>query len=391
MSEQFGALSGLRIVDLSRVLAGPLCTQILGDHGAEVIKVESPAGDDTRRWGPPFVGEDSSAYYENLNRNKRNICLDLKSWIGKQTLERLLDTADVLVENYRPGTLERWGYSDQVIAERWPRLIHCRITGFGDVGPRGGLAGYDAVAQALGGLLHTNGDPSGPPVKLGIPVVDMVTGFYAVTGILLALRAREATGLGQLVDLALFDTAISILHPHSASWLEDGTESERTGSAHPSIQPYDAYDASDGQIYISAGNNEQFRRLCETLGVAALAEDPRFITNGDRVRNVATLRAALSHPLSGFTRGELETELRKVSVPAGSIQTAGEALADPQTIAREMVVQVEGHAEIGIPIKLSRTPGKAVTRPRPRGHDTAAIIAELNQESAGAPSSSPGH
>ncbi|MFF8816454.1 CaiB/BaiF CoA transferase family protein [Leucobacter sp. NPDC015123] len=380
MGYQFGSLAGLRVIDLSRVLAGPLCTQILGDHGADVIKVEARSGDDTRRWGPPFVGKGSSAYYEGLNRNKRNVCLDLKSDSGRSRLHTLLDSADVLVENFRHGTLESWGLSDETIRTRWPRLVHCRITGFGSEGPRGGLPGYDAVAQALGGLMSVNGEADGPPLKVGVPVVDMVTGFYAVNGIMFALHERGHSGLGQLVDLSLFDTSLSLLHPHSASWLADGTEAKRSGSAHPTIQPYDSFDALDGQIFIAVGNDDQFDRFCEFLGVPALATDPRFRTNGDRVRNRLDLKAVLSPLIAALTRGALDEELRARGIPAGVVQSVSEALTDEQARARSMVLELAGRKTLGIPIKLSRTPGSVAAPPRLLGQDTEEIFDEETVE-----------
>ncbi|RKQ85209.1 crotonobetainyl-CoA:carnitine CoA-transferase CaiB-like acyl-CoA transferase [Mycolicibacterium mucogenicum 261Sha1.1M5] len=380
MQSHFGSLDGLRVVDLSRVLAGPLCTQILGDHGAEIIKVEPPAGDDTRRWGPPFVGEGSSAYYESLNRNKRNVCLDLKGEPGQAALRRLLDNADVLVENFRQGTLASWGLSDETIRSRWQRLVHCRITGFGADGPRGGSPGYDAVAQALGGLMSINGESAGPPLKVGVPIVDMVTGLYAVSGIMFALHERERSGSGQLIDLALFDTAVSLLHPHSSSWLADGTEARRTGSAHPTIQPYDTFAARDGQIFIAVGNDDQFERLCHFLNLPSLLQDPRFTSNGDRVRNQLALKEALSPALAVLEREHLDESFRALGIPAGNVQTVSEALQDAQAVARSMVLQVGGRRAVGIPIKLSRTPGAVVTLPHAKGQDTEEVLGELARD-----------
>lgn len=372
-----GSLHGVRVVDLSRILAGPLCSQMLADHGAEVIKVEPPAGDDTRTWGPPFVSDTMSAYHTGVNRNKNNICLDLTSPDGQQVLGELLSGADVVVENFKAGTLAKWGLSDDVIAERFPRLIHCRITGFGIDGPMGGMPGYDAVLQAYGGLMSINGEPSGPPQRVGVPIVDMVTGIYAFSGVLLALHDRHTTGRGQLVDCTLLDTAVSLLHPHSPSWLASGELPQRTGSAHPSIAPYDVFDAVGGVIFIGAGNDRQFRRLGEVLGIPDLADDARFATNADRVHNVAQLRPVLADRIAERDRHELARDLLESGVPATPVHDVGEALSDPQVRHREMVVERDGYRGTGIPIKLGRTPGRVHTAPREQGADTRRILASL--------------
>ena len=276
-----GALTDIRVVDLSRVLAGPLCGQMLADHGADVVKVEPPGGDETRGWGPPFVREDHSAYFDGLNRNKRNISIDLRSEEGQSLLARMLAEADVVIENFKAGTLEAWGFGDAELAVRFPRLVHCRITGYGVDGPLGGAPGYDAVLQALSGLMSINGEPDGPAMRIGIPLVDIVTSLNAMTGILMALHVRETTGRGQLVDLALLDNAVSILHPHAGKWFATGEPPARTGVAHPTICPYETFTCSDGPFFIGAGNDGQFRSLAVALGERALAEDPRFLTNSD--------------------------------------------------------------------------------------------------------------
>ncbi|GAA1954721.1 CoA transferase [Amycolatopsis minnesotensis] len=372
-----GSLRGVRVLDLSRVLAGPLCTQLLADHGAEVIKVEPPAGDETRTWGPPFVTETMSAYNAGLNRNKTNLCLDLRTREGQQVLDRLLREADVVVENFKAGTLAGWGLPDRTLAERFPRLIHCRVTGFGVDGPMGGMPGYDAVLQAYSGLMSVNGEPSGPPLRVGVPIVDMVTGIYAFSGVLLALHDRHATGRGQLVDCTLLDTAISLLHPHSPTWLTAGTIPRRTGSAHPAIAPYDTFDARDGLIFIGAGNDRQFRQLGEVLELPGIAGDARFATNADRVRNVAALRPLLAARIGALARHELGRALLDRGVPATPVHDVGEALTDPQVRHREMVVELDGYRGTGIPIKLSRTAGTVRSAPREQGADTARVLASL--------------
>lgn len=375
-----GALTDIRVVDLSRVLAGPLCGQMLADHGADVIKVEPPTGDDTRGWGPPFVREEHSAYFDGLNRNKRNISIDLRGEEGQALLGRMLEDADVVIENFKAGTLEKWGFSDAELAERFPRLIHCRITGYGVDGPLGGAPGYDAVLQGLSGLMSINGEPDGAAMRIGIPLVDIVTSLNAMNGILLALHVRAATGRGQLVDLALLDNAVSILHPHAAKWFATGEPPERTGVAHPTICPYETFTCSDGPFFIGAGNDRQFRSLATALDAHALIEDPRFLTNASRLAHSVELRAILGGLVGGIRRDDLADRLRTAGVPSGSVNHVGEALEMPQVLHREMVVEREGYRSIGIPIKLSETPGAVRFGPRPRGADTESVLTELGVE-----------
>ncbi|MPZ61935.1 MAG: CoA transferase [Propionibacteriales bacterium] len=372
-----GALAGLRVVDLSRVLAGPLCTQMLADHGAEVVKVEPPAGDETRGWGPPFVGPATSAYFTGLNRNKRNIVLDLRSDLGREALARLLEDADVLVENYKAGTLETWGFGDEVLADRYPRLIHARITGFGVDGPMGGAPGYDAVLQAYGGLMSINGETGGPPLRVGVPIVDMVTGVFAFTGILLALNERHSSGRGQLVDCTLLDTAVNLLHPHTPSWFADGRVPARTGSAHPTIAPYDTFHCRDGIFFLAVGNDRQFRELAGVLGVPELADDPRFVTNPDRVVQRDDLRSILVPLLREWDREALGQALLARGVPSSPVHDVGETLTNPQVRYRDLVVELEGYTGVGIPVKLQRTPGSVRTPPSEPGVDTASVLRDL--------------
>lgn len=369
-----GSLAGLKVVDLSRVLAGPLCTQLLADHGAEVVKVEPPAGDDTRSWGPPFVTEDMSAYFSALNRNKSNISLDLRTRAGQEILTKLLHNADVLVENFKPGTLAKWGFTDPHLRNTFPALIHCRVTGFGIDGPMGSMPGYDAVLQAYSGLMSMNGEPDGTPMRIAVPVVDMVTGSYAFSGILLALHARQRTGTGQMIDCTLLDTAISLLHPHSASFLTDGEIPRRTGSAHPTIAPYDVFHAQDGPVFIGVGNDRQFNALLELLGLRA---DPRFATNADRLANLPELRGLLASRIAEFRRGPLTKELLSQGIPATSLHNVAEALNDPQVLHRDMVVELDGYRGTGIPIKLTETPGSVRTPPRPLGADTSTVLSAV--------------
>lgn len=377
MTDTSGALAGIRVLDLSRVLAGPYCGQMLADHGADVIKVEPPNGDDTRAWGPPFVRPGTSAYYNALNRNKRNIVLDLRSDTAQEALHVLLSNSDVLIENFKAGTLAKWGFTDEVIAKKYPRLIHCRVTGYGADGPMGGAPGYDAVLQAYGGLMSINGEAGGDPLRVGVPVVDIVTGILAFSGVLLALQARERSGLGQLVDCSLLDTCISLLHPHSASWFADGKNPERTGSAHPTIAPYDTFEASDGLIFLGVGNDRQFRDLADILGTPGLATRPEFATNADRVAHRSQLRSELEASIKQWTRADLSAALLKRGVPSSPVNTVGEALHDPQVVHRQMVVELPGYRGVGIPVKLGRTPGAVRTAPVEQGADTKAVLAEL--------------
>jgi crotonobetainyl-CoA:carnitine CoA-transferase CaiB-like acyl-CoA transferase len=371
-----GALAGLRVLDLSRVLGGPYCTQILSDHGASVIKVEPPAGDETRGWGPPFVNGTAS-YFNGVNRNKSDLALDIAKPEGRYIVLRLLGDADVLVENFKIGTLEKWGLGyEAVLRPRFPRLIHCRVSGFGADGPLGGAPGYDAVAQAMGGLMSVNGDPQSGPTRIGIPIVDMATGLNAVIGILLALAERQRSGLGQSVDATLYDTAVGLLHPHAANWFVNGQTPQLVGSGHPNVVPYDKFRTRDGEIFLGIGNDGQFRKFCEYVGAPELAADPRYANNGERNRNRATLRSAIEALLVHRDGDALCRELLKAGVPAGLVSTLPEVLQHPHTLHREMVVDVgEGQRGLGVPVKLSRTPGAPRT-PAPRlGQHSREVLA----------------
>ena len=376
MKNNSSSLSGIKVIDLSRVLSGPYCTQILGDHGAEIIKVEPPQGDETRNWGPPYH-ERGSAYFDGVNRNKKCIALDLRKKEAHGILFRLLEDADVLIENFKIGTLEKWGigFAD-VLQKKFPHLIHCRVTGFGSTGPYAGFPGYDAVAQATSGLLSVNGDPDRPPVRIGVPIVDLTTGMNSVIGILLALFERNTSGQGQSLEVSLYDTAISLIHPHAANWFLDGTPQNRTGSAHPNITPYDLLPTATGHLFLAIGNDRQFALLCKELGRAELANDPRFTANADRARNKAALRKILEDMLVNFDSAELTLRLLENGVPAGAVSTVQDALQHPQTLAREMVVESDGYRGTGIPIKLSRTPGQIQSRPPQYGEDNASILAQ---------------
>jgi len=374
-----GALQGIRVLDLSRVLAGPLCTQILADHGAEVIKVEPPIGDETRSYGPPFV-EGSGAYYYALNRNKTCIALDLKRAEAREIVERMLKSADIVIENFLPGTMEKWGFDYDTLAARHPGLIYCRITGFGTDGPLGGLPGYDAVVQAMAGLMSINGE--GEATRIGVPLVDMSTGMNAAIGILLALAERSRSGRGQRVESCLYDTALGLLLPHASNWLYSGREPKALGSAHPNIYPYDKFAAGGREIYLGVSNNSQFRRFASLLGQPELADDPRFADNAGRSENRAALRALIEAGLEGRDLPVFAEALMTSGVPAGIVATVPEALAHPHSAHRGMRVEQDGYRGTGIPVKLSRTPGTVRSAPKAKGADTRAVLAGLGYDAA---------
>jgi len=372
-----GLLDGVRVIDLTRVLGGPYCTQILGDHGADVIKIEPPTGDETRSWGPPFK-DGLSAYYAGANRNKRVITLDLKSDAGRNLLLRLLKTADVLVHNMKPGTLERWGLDyDTVLEPAFPRLIVCEITGFGANGPFGGYPGYDAVIQALSGLMSVNGDAESGPMRLGIPIVDLAAGLTASNAIAMALVSRQTRNRGQRLDVSLYDVALGLLHPHAANYLMSGQEPQRTGNSHPNIAPYDLFDTSDGPVFIAVGNDRQFALLCAELGTPKTASDARFASNADRVLNRAELHVALQAPIATMSAEDLTQRLLAAGVPAGAVRTVPQVLSHEQTRARRMVVETAGYRGIGIPIKSAQTPGSVRHPPTIMNADADAIHQEL--------------
>ena len=372
-------LDGLVVLDFSRVLAGPYCTMQLADLGARVIKIEQPGGgDDTRAWGPPFVGGES-AYFLSVNRNKESLALDLKHARARSILEALLSRADVLVENFRPGTMERLGLAYDIVAARHPRVVYCSISGFGQTGPRRAEAGYDAMMQAEGGLMSITGEAGGPPFRLGVAIGDVATGMFAVQGILAALIARGRTGRGQRVDIAMLDAVTALLTYQASSAFATGKTPQRMGNRHPSIAPYDTFSASDGDFVLSVGNDDQFRRFADVLKRPALASDPRFLTNADRVRNYDALRAEIDALLATWKRSDLLSALTGAGVPVGAVRSVTEALADPQLAAREMIVPLE-HATagsirvLGTPLKLSDTPAAVRTPPPTLGQHTRSIL-----------------
>lgn len=381
MNFGLGALAGLKVIDLTRVLGGPYCTMILADHGAEVTKIEPPQGDETRSWGPPFAergegGRDAS-YFLGVNRNKRAMALDLRQPAAREVFLRLLEQADVLIENYKTGTLERWGlgYADS-LSVRFPRLIHCRVSGFGAEGPLGGLPGYDAVVQAMTGLMSVNDQPGGNGMRLGTPVVDLSTGMYAAIGILMALYERQRSGQGQFIDMTLHDCAAALLHPQGANYLLAGKRPQPTGNAHPNIVPYDKWPTRSGDIYLAVGNDRQFGTLSKMLGHPQLADDPRFVTNADRMANREALRLILGDILQGLDGPPLADALLRAGVPAGMVQSVDEALHSEHMRARGMIVQTGSVRSIASPVKFSRTPAQVHSEPPRFAEHTDAILRE---------------
>ena len=355
MTSTPGALAGIRVLDISRILGGPYCGQILGDHGADVLKVEPPQGDDTRTWGPPFK-DGVASYYHGLNRNKRVQHLDFSTEEGRAALLALVAEADVLSENFKTGTMERWGIGYQTLSQRFPRLVWCRVSGFGADGPLGALPGYDAAVQAMTGIMSVNGEAEGGPLRVGLPVVDMVTGLNAVIGVLLALQERQRSGRGQFVEAALYDSGISLLHPHAANWFMDGSAPRRTGNAHPNIYPYDALATGTDPVFVAVGNDRQFASLCGCIGLPALATDPRFATAGARSVNRDALKQRLEAAMAAFDGRVLVEQLMAAGVPAAPVLPVAAALEHPHTAHRDMVVEMEGYRGIGAPVKLGRTP-----------------------------------
>jgi crotonobetainyl-CoA:carnitine CoA-transferase CaiB-like acyl-CoA transferase len=376
-----GALAGLKVIDLSRVLGGPYCTQILGDHGAEVIKVEPPQGDETRTWGPPFQG-DAASYYIGVNRNKRGIALDLSRPAARDVLFRLLEGADVLVENFKTGTLERWGMGYDVLSRKFPRLVHCRVSGFGADGPLGGYPGYDAAIQGMAGLMSLNGEAEGDPLRVGLPVVDLATGLNAALAIMMALQERQRSGKGQFVEATLYDCAVALLHPYAANWFLSGKPPRRTGNAHPNVSPYDQFRTRTKRIFLAVGNNRQYARFCAEIGRPELAEDPRFRDNKDRVTNRAALRAELEGAMAEIDGEALTMRLLDRGVPCGVVQELPDVLTHPHTLHRKMVYEKGEYRGVGAPLKLSRTPPGLRRTPPRFGEANRAVLAEAGYSEA---------
>ncbi len=371
-----GALAGLKVVDLTRVLGGPYCTMILSDHGAEVIKVEPPQGDETRDWGPPFDEANDSSYYLGVNRNKRGIALDLGKPAGRAVLMRLLEGADVLVENFKPGGMEKWGIGYETLEPLFPRLVHCRVSGFGAEGPLGGLPGYDAIVQAMVGLMSINGSATTGARRMGTPVVDLATGLYSTVAILMALQERARSGRGQFVDMTLHDCGMALLHPSAANFLLGGKRPAATGNPHSNITPYDAYPTGTCEIFLAIGNEGQFAKLAAAIGRPELAGDPRFASNAMRNANRQVLTDILTQAFANEDGHALSDKLAKLGLPAGPVLHVDEALNAPHTAARQMVTELDGFRALGTPIKLSRTPGGTRSAPPRFGEHGNAVLAE---------------
>ncbi|TPL00750.1 MULTISPECIES: CaiB/BaiF CoA-transferase family protein [unclassified Mesorhizobium] len=384
-----GALSGIKILDLSRVLAGPWATQILGDLGAGVIKVEQPnKGDDTRAWGPPYFddghgGERQSAYFMACNRNKKSIVVDFSKPEGAEIIRKLASSVDVVVENFKVGGLKKFGLDEASLRAINPNLIYCSITGFGPTGPYAHRGGYDLLMQAMGGLMSLTGpaagQPGSEPTKVGVPVIDLFTGLYAAVSILAALHHRTRTGEGQLIDCALLDTALAILANQGMNYLLGGTAPQRKGNAHPNVVPYRNFETADGEVIVAVGNDGQFIKFCQLLGRADLAENPRYAANSMRVLNRVELEMEISDALLSWRRDDLVRRMSERGVPGGPINRVDQAFADPQVKARH-VVELHSNANgVDIPFTrypslLSATPAKIRTVPPALGEHTHDVL-----------------
>lgn len=376
-----GALEGIRVIDATRVLGGPFATQALADHGAEVIKIEPPQGDETRGWGPPFA-EGTASYFLGVNRNKKGMAIDLGQPAGQELLGRLLEQSDVFVENFRTGTLEKWGLGYATLAQRYPRLIHCRVSGFGADGPYGGLPGYDAAIQAMAGLMSVNGEKDGEPLRIGVPVVDLVTGLNAAIGVLLALHERTKSGKGQFVEAALYDCGVSLLHPHLPNYYLNGKVPKSLGNAHPNICPYDVFHTASDPLFLAVGNNRQFGIMCGVIGRADLAADARFADNAARLKHADALKSELEGAFAGRDGPALARTLIEAGVPCGAVRSIDAVVDDPHTKHRGMVIEAEGYRGTGAPVKLSRTPAGFRARPPAFAEHTDAVLADLGIDPA---------
>ncbi len=361
-------LAGLKVVELARILAGPWAGQLLADLGAEVIKVEAPEGDDTRRWGPPFIdngGERAAAYFHGCNRGKRSVVIDFRTEAGKAALLALLADADVVIENFKVGGLAKYGLDYASLAPAFPRLVYCSITGFGQDGPYAARAGYDYIIQGMSGLMSVTGDPDGQPQKVGVAVTDIFTGLYASNAILAAIHQRNTTGQGQQIDLALLDVAVATTANQAMNYLATGISPERLGNAHPNIVPYQVFECADGFVIIAVGNDGQFVRFCNVLGLGELAQDPQFATNPARLENRGALTAILTKAMAGWTKGDILAACEAKGVPAGPINTMEEVFADPQVLARGLRLEIDGVPTVRPPFRFSNAT-LDLARPAPR-------------------------
>ncbi len=379
-SDAKGPLAGVLVLDLSRILAGPTATQLLGDLGATILKIESPKGDDTRSWGPPYADAETgqlSAYFMSANRNKHSITANLKTEEGQALVRRLAQEADILIENFKPGDLARYGLDYDKISAINPTLVYCSISGHGQTGPMRDRPGYDLMAQGFGGIMSLTGAPDGAPMKVGVGIADVMCGMYATVGILAALRHAEATGEGQQIDLALVDAQMAWLINEGANYLTSGNVPARRGNAHPNIVPYDVFACSDGHVIIAVGNDTQFARFCAAIDRPDLAEAPDYATNPLRIANREPLTKAIAQTLATWKAADLITALYAVSVPAGPIHDVAQALGSDQAQARGAVIAMDQPAAddgavrlLGNPLKLSRTPVTYRHAPPTPGADT---------------------
>ena len=374
-----GPLEGIRVVDLTRILAGPYCTMMLGDMGAEIIKIENPdGGDDTRGWGPPFLNG-VSTYFISINRNKKSLTLNLKDERGKELLRDLIRNSDVMVENFRPGALEKLGFPWEEIHRINPAMIFASLSGFGQTGPRKSEPGFDVVIQGEGGIMSITGEPDAPPSKVGASIADITAGMLAAQGILLSLYHREKTGVGQMVDVGMLDGQVALLTYHANNYFGTGKLPPRRGNKHPSITPYETYECRDGYFNLGVGNDSLWRRFCDAMGLGHIKEDPKFAINKDRVDNRLELQEILDAFFAEKTVGETLNALRSAGVPCGPINNLEQVLNEPQILAREMVVDVDvpvaGPTKVtGVPIKLSETPGAVRTPPPTLGQHTDEVL-----------------
>jgi len=381
-----GPLSGLRVLDLTRVLAGPFCTMMLADLGADVVKIEAPAGDDTRRWGPPWIAGES-AYFTCVNRNKRDLVLDFRNEAAREALRRLVVDADVLVENFKVGTMEKWGLGYEALKAHKPDLVYCSITGYGRTGPKASLPGYDPIIEAVGGFMAINGEVGGDPMKVGVAVIDLFAGSHAATGILAALRHRDRTGEGQRVDLSLFESSLAALANQASAYLMAGVVHERLGNAHPHIVPTNAYPTVDGPVMVCVGNDPQFGKLCALIDAPELSDDPRFATNPDRVAHRFELDAELAARFASRSGRALTERADEVGVPMAPILELDEVFAQPQVAAREMLLEFDHPTvgrmrQVGFPIKLERTPATLRYPPPLLGQHSEEVLREVGMTEA---------
>ena len=387
MAGSEGPLTGVKVLDLTRILAGPTATQLLGDLGATVLKIENPvnAGDDTRQWGPPFATDadgqatDLSAYFMAANRNKKSVAVDITTDAGQATIRRLIAEADILVENFKPGGLAKYGLDYASLADDQPGLIYCSISGFGQSGPNRDKPGYDLMAQGFGGIMSLTGEPDGNPMKVGVGIADVMCGMYATVGILAALRHRDQTGQGQQIDLALVDAQIAWLINEGVNYLTSGALPQRRGNAHPNIVPYDTFATADGHVIIAVGNDAQFQRFCAVMGLVGIADDPRFATNPARLQHRAALIAQVAPVVSARTTADVVATLEAVKVPVGPVQSLDAVFASEQVSARDMTIdmtQPDGAPVrlIGNPLKFSATPVSYRYAPPHFGADTETVL-----------------